>query len=66
MVLADGDEKTGFEPEPFMVIGIIGATPPNPEDRARFAQEAATTIPGVRDAADHHVGADPDRRPAGL
>jgi hypothetical protein len=50
MVLADGDEKTGFEPEPFMVIGIIGATPPNPEDRARFAQEAATRIPGVRDA----------------
>jgi hypothetical protein len=50
MVLADGDEKTGFEPAPFMVIGIIGATPPNPEDRARFAQEAATRIPGVRDA----------------
>jgi len=50
MVLADGDEKAGFEPEPFMVIGIIGATPPNPEDRARFAQEAATRIPGVRDA----------------
>jgi hypothetical protein len=50
MVLADGDEKTGFEPEPFMMIGVIGATPPNPEDRARFAQEAATRIPGVRDA----------------
>jgi hypothetical protein len=50
MVLADGDEKTGFEPEPFMVIGIIGAKPPNPEDRARFAQETATRIPGVRDA----------------
>ena len=50
MVLADGDETTGFEPAPFMVIGIIGATPPEPDDRARFAQEAATRIPGVRDA----------------
>jgi len=49
LVLADGDEATGFEPAPFMVIGIIGATPPNPDDRARFAQESATRIPGVRD-----------------
>jgi hypothetical protein len=49
LVLADGDEITGFEPAPFMVIGIIGATPPNPDDRARFAQESATRIPGVRD-----------------
>jgi hypothetical protein len=50
LVLADGDEKTGFEPAPFMVIGIIGATPPEAEDRARFAQQAATQIPGVREA----------------
>ena len=49
LVLADGDEATGFEPAPFMVIGIIGATPPNADDRARFAQESATRIPGVRD-----------------
>jgi hypothetical protein len=32
-----------------MVIGIIGAAPPQPEDRARFAQQAVTQIPGVRD-----------------
>jgi len=50
LVLADGDEATGFEPAPFMVIGLITATPPEPGDRGRFAQEAATTIPGVRDA----------------
>jgi hypothetical protein len=50
LVLADGDEATGFEPAPFMVIGLIGSTPPDPDDRARFAQQAATTIPGVRDA----------------
>lgn len=49
VVLADGDEKTGFEPAPFIIIGIIGATPPEPEDRARFAQETALRIPGVRD-----------------
>jgi hypothetical protein len=50
LVLADADESTGFEPAPFMVIGIIGAIPPQPEDRARFAQQAATQIPGVREA----------------
>ena len=38
------------EPAPFMVIGLMGATPAQPEDRGRFAQQAATTIPGVRDA----------------
>jgi hypothetical protein len=50
VILADADEKTGFEPAPFMIIGIIGATPVEPDDRARFAQQAATNIPGVRDA----------------
>ena len=34
-----------------MIIGIVGATPPEADDRARFAQQAATSIPGVRDAA---------------
>src|SRR6202790_4014967 len=43
IVLADGDEVTGFEPAPFMVIGMIGAKPTQPEDRGRFAQQAATT-----------------------
>jgi hypothetical protein len=50
IILADGDETTGFEPAPFMVIGVIGATPAQPDDRDRFAQQAATTIPGVREA----------------
>src|SRR5258708_24159627 len=47
IVLADGDETTGFEAAPFMVIGIIGAAPAQPEDRGRFAQQTATTIPAV-------------------
>ena len=50
IVLADGDETRGFETAPFMVVGIIGSAPTQPEDRGRFAQQAATTIPGVRDA----------------
>jgi hypothetical protein len=50
VILADGDETTGFEPAPFMIVGIVGATPPEPDNRARFAQQAATQIPGVREA----------------
>ena len=50
IVLADGDETSGFEAAPFMMIGMVGSAPAAPEDRARFAQQAATTIPGVREA----------------
>jgi hypothetical protein len=50
VILGDGDEIKGFETAPFMVIGLIGSTPAQPDDRGRFAQQAATTIPGVRDA----------------
>ena len=50
IILADGDETTGFEAAPFMVIGLVGSGPAQPEDRDRFAQQAATTIPGVREA----------------
>lgn len=50
IILADNDETAGFEPAPFMVIGLIGTAPAQPEDRDRFAQETATAIPGVRGA----------------
>ena len=50
ILLADGDETTGFEPAPFMAIGLIGTAPTQPEDRDRFAQETVTQIPGVREA----------------
>jgi hypothetical protein len=50
IILADGNEATGFEAAPFMILGLVGAAPAQPEDRGRFAQQAATTIPGVRDA----------------
>ncbi len=49
LIIADGDEKTGFEAAPFMIIGVIGSTAATPDDRGRFAQQIATTIPGVRD-----------------
>jgi hypothetical protein len=50
LILADGDESTGFEPAPFMIIGLINSAPAQPEDRDRFAQETARSIPGVRNA----------------
>ncbi len=49
LLMADGDEKGGFEAKPFMLLGIIGSAPATPDDRGRFAQQIATTIPGVRD-----------------
>ena len=33
-----------------MIVGLIGSTAATPDDRGRFAQQIATTIPGVRDA----------------
>ncbi|MGH6715706.1 MAG: hypothetical protein ACREDC_05885 [Bradyrhizobium sp.] len=50
LVLADGNEATGLEPAPFMIIGIIAATPTEPDDRGRFARDIASQIPGVRQA----------------
>ena len=48
ILLADGDEATGFEAAPFMMIGLMGSAPAQPEDRGRYAEQAATSIPGVR------------------
>jgi hypothetical protein len=49
VIIADGDAKTGYETKPFMILGIIASTAASPDDRGRFAQQIATTIPGVRD-----------------
>jgi len=48
VLLADGDEKGGLEAAPFMVIGVMGSAPAQPGDRGRFAEQAATSIPGLR------------------
>src|ERR1700688_5181918 len=37
IILADGDETTGFEAAPFMVIGLIGSAPAQPDHPGRFA-----------------------------
>ncbi|MBC9883821.1 hypothetical protein G8O24_41855 [Bradyrhizobium sp. INPA01-394B] len=50
IILADGNEGTGYESKPFMILGLIGATPQAADDRARFAQEAALQIPGLRES----------------
>jgi hypothetical protein len=50
IILADGDETSGFEAAPFMVLGIIGSAPATPEDRGRFAQQAIASFPGIREA----------------
>ncbi|NPU11759.1 hypothetical protein HL666_13385 [Bradyrhizobium sp. 83002] len=50
LILADGDEEKGFEAAPFVVIGLVAGVAPEAGDRARVAQQAVTTIPGVRDA----------------
>lgn len=47
ILLADGNEVSGFEASPFMVVSLIGTTPTQPDDRGRFAEQAVTTIPGV-------------------
>jgi hypothetical protein len=49
ILFADGDEETGIEASPYMVIGTIASAPTQPEDRGRFAQQAAGQIPGLRD-----------------
>ncbi len=49
IIIADGNEASGYESKPFMILGLIGATPQQADDRARFAQEAALQIPGLRE-----------------
>lgn len=50
IILADGNESSGYESKPFIILGLIGATPQQADDRARFAQDAALQIPGVRES----------------
>jgi hypothetical protein len=50
VIIADTDETAGFEHSAFMIVGLIGTKPSQPEDRDRFAQEMARSIPGIREA----------------
>jgi hypothetical protein len=49
ILLADGGDETAIETSPYMLIGTIASAPAQPEDRGRFAQQAAAQIPGLRD-----------------
>jgi hypothetical protein len=50
ILLSDGDEESSLEAASFMVVGTIASSPAQPDDRGRFAQQVAATIPGLRDA----------------
>lgn len=50
ILLADDDGSNGIEASPFMVIGLIPAKLASADDRGRLAQQAARTIPGLREA----------------
>ncbi len=50
IVLADGDESTGFEAAPFVVISVMTQSPATPDDRGRFAQEAIRAFPGIHES----------------
>lgn len=50
ILLTDGTEDTTLDGAPYMVIGLVGSAPASPDDRGRFAQQAAQSIPGLRSA----------------
>src|SRR5258708_23648913 len=45
IILAHGDEATGFDAAPFMILGGIGSSPAQPEGRGRFSPDVPTPIP---------------------
>ncbi|HEX7790672.1 hypothetical protein [Tardiphaga sp. 709] len=49
LLLADSTDENSIETSPFMVIGSLASAPEKAEDRGRFAQQAAGTIPGLRE-----------------
>lgn len=49
VMLMDSSESTDIEKAPFMVLGVVGSVPEKSDDRARYAEQAARLIPGLRD-----------------
>ena len=49
VLIGDAAGDTNVETAPFMIVGSIPASPEKPEDRGRFAQQAAAQIPGLRE-----------------
>ena len=49
IMLVDSSETIDIEKAPFMVLGVVGSVPDKSDDRARYAEQAARLIPGLRD-----------------
>ncbi|HVV41177.1 MAG TPA: hypothetical protein VHC94_08945 [Nitrobacter sp.] len=47
VLLADSDDETAIDSKAFMIIGLVGSVPEQPDDRGRFARDLAGTIPGL-------------------
>lgn len=50
VLLVDGDADATLDSTPYMMIGLLQGSPAQTEDRGRFAEQVATTIPGLRNA----------------
>lgn len=50
ILLGDAVDESKIETAPFMVLGLVGSAPDKPDERARFAQQAAAQVPGLREA----------------
>jgi hypothetical protein len=49
VMLTDAGETADIEKAPFMVLGVVGSVPDRTDDRARYAEQAARLIPGLRE-----------------
>ncbi|WP_315836459.1 hypothetical protein [Bradyrhizobium prioriisuperbiae] len=50
VLLTDATDEDNLDTAPYMLIGLMGNGPATPEDRGRFAQQIAASLPGLRDA----------------
>lgn len=50
LVLTDATDEDSLDTAPYMLIGIMGSGPATPDDRGRFAQQMAASLPGLREA----------------
>lgn len=50
ILLADDPDESNLENAPYIIVAVMPGSPKQPEDRGRFAQQVAATIPGLREA----------------
>jgi len=49
VLLSDASDDDGLDASPYMLIGLLQSGPATPDDRGRFAEQAARALPGLRD-----------------